>query len=625
MKKAVMLMLAASTAVAALAQNDEKSINLDSVVVTGSRYATPATSLPNTVSLIGRETLTETQRLNALPTLAELVPGLTVTQRGIMGFGVSGGAAGGINMRGLSSGVGQILVLIDGHPQYQGVYGHSIADSYQTMGIDRVEVLRGPASMLYGSNAMGGVINIVTRGMHTDGVKTNVNLGGGSYGTWQAEASNQVRAGKFSSTVAGQYSKTDGHRDNMGFEQFGGYMKLAYDFSEHWNIFADGNITRFIGSHPGTVSEPMLEADQWITRANAMLGVENHYEKTSGRISVYDNFGFHKINDGYKIKGGKPQTEFFRSKDALAGVSWYQNLNLFTGSNITLGMDYNHIYGRAYYTDRETGEWVTTGKRAIQSAHTHMNEVAGYVDIRQDFTKWLTVDAGVRFDHHSVAGNEWIPQVGIVARPVNNGEIKAMVSKGFRNPSTKELYLYKVANHDSLRAERMWNYELSWKHHVADGRVTYGVNLFMMKGDNMIVNNGVQNVNTGDFKNYGAELEAAWRINSHWSLNTNHSYLHMDTPIIETPKYKGYLGATMHYSKWTANVGIQHFNGLYTAVGKDEQKENFTLLSAMVKYRLGKVASVWLKGENLLNQSYEYINGYPMPKASVMGGVNFTF
>ena len=82
-----------------------------------------------------------------------------------------------------------MLVLIDGHPQYQGIYGHPIADSYQTLMAERVEVLRGPASVLYGSNAMGGVLNIVTRSMHEDGVKTHINLGAGSYGTVQTEAS----------------------------------------------------------------------------------------------------------------------------------------------------------------------------------------------------------------------------------------------------------------------------------------------------------------------------------------------------------------------------------------------------------------------------------------------------
>lgn len=592
---------------------------LNEVLVTGTRSATTSRNLPVTVSVIDREALTANERTNILPTLTELVPGMMVTQRGVMGFGVSGGAAGGIGVRGLAAGTGQVLVLVDGHPQYQGVFGHSIGDSYQTMMAEKVEVVRGPASVLYGSNAMGGVINIVTRGMKHDGMQTHLNIGAGSYGTVQTEISNQYRKGRFSSTIAAQYGRSDNHRPRMGFEQYGGYAKVAYDISNNWNAFADVDITHFNASYPGTEQKPLFEADQWITRGVATLGIENHYEKTNGRISVYDNFGIHKINDGYN-EGAKPQSELFRSKDALAGVSWYQTVQPLDLTTITLGMDYQHIYGRAYYTSRETGEIVTTGRRGMQSTHTHSNEIAGYMDVRQDITSWLTLDAGIRLDNHSAAGTEWIPQFGMVVKPVANGTFKATVSKGFRNPTTKELYLYGTAN-DSLKAERMWNYEIAWRQSLCNGAVTYGLNLFLMEGDNMIatvpMNGASKNINTGEFLNRGAELEASWRINSHWRLNTNHTLLHMDNPIEGNAKYKGYLGADMHYGKWTATAGIMQIDGMQKVA-----KETFTLVNATLGYQLCNNVRLWVKGDNLLSRKYEYISGYPMPGATFMGGVN---
>ena len=234
-----LLLMAATQIQAQIDTTDVASqYQMDEVVVTGSREATDVRHLPMTVNVVGRAKLTENQRVNILPTLTEQVPGLFVTQRGMFGYGVSNGGSGSISMRGISAGAGQLLVLIDGHPQYQGIYGHSIADAYQTMMAERVEVLRGPASVLYGSNALGGVINIVTRGMKQDGMKTNINLGAGSYGTFQAEVSNQYRSGKFSSTVAAQYARTDNHRPRMGFEQYGGYVKIGYDLNENWNIYA---------------------------------------------------------------------------------------------------------------------------------------------------------------------------------------------------------------------------------------------------------------------------------------------------------------------------------------------------------------------------------------------------
>ena len=601
------------------AQKD--SIALKELVVTGTRNAVDVRHLPITVSVVGRETLTEQHQASVLPTVMQQVPSLFVTSRSMMGYGVSTGAAGGINLRGISGGAGQLLVLIDGHPQYQGIYGHPISDSYQTLMAERVEVLRGPASVLYGSNAMGGVLNIVTRAAsaNRDGVKTTINLGAGSYGTVQAEAANQIRSGRFSSTVAAQYGRTDNHRPRMGFEQYGGYMKLGYDLSEHWNTYIDANITHFNASYPGSVSSPLFDADQWITRGVVSAALENHYQNTNGAVSVYSNFGRHKIDDG-TADPTKPTQRFFRSKDALTGVSWYQSAQLFEGNRLTAGVDYQHIYGNAYYTSKQTGEVLDTPNK--QSAKSYRNEIAGYVDFRQDLTEWLTVDAGIRVDHHSVVGTEWIPQAGVVVRPMSTGEVKAMVSKGFRNPTMREMYLYPPSN-EELEPERMWNYELSWRHRM--GAFNYGLNLYYIKGDNMIQTVNRKNVNTGEIENYGIELEAAWRMNRWWSLTTNHSLLHMEHAVVAAPEYKGFLGANYHRDRWSVVAGLQYINGLYTAVGENETKENFCLLNASVSYAVAKNISLWLRGENLLAQSYEINLGYPMPRATVMGGVQLSF
>lgn len=212
----------------AMAGKPSDPIHIGEVVVTGTRNETDVRHLPLTVSVIDRQEIEQSMQPSVLPILTQQVPGLFITSRGIMGYGVSNGAAGGIALRGLSGGSGRMMVLIDGHPQYAGIFGHPISDAYQSFLAERVEVLRGPASVLYGSNAMGGVINIVTRQLHEEGVKTNVNLGYGSFNTLQSEVTNRIRKGRFTSLISGSYNRTDGHRSNMGFEQYGGYAKLGY-------------------------------------------------------------------------------------------------------------------------------------------------------------------------------------------------------------------------------------------------------------------------------------------------------------------------------------------------------------------------------------------------------------
>ena len=615
---------------AALSLHAEETLRdttqMNEVVVTGSRAATDIRHLPMTVNTISRDRLLANERTSVLPTIMEEVPGVVLTSRGMMGYGVSTGSSGSINVRGLSSGAGQMLVLIDGHPQYQGIFGHGIADAYQTMIADRVEVLRGPASLLYGSNAMGGVVNIVTRQLEAreDGKlsqHTTINAGAGSYGSVQVEGSNQLRAGRFTSTVAAQYQRSDNHRPNMGFEQYGGFLSLGYKLSDHWNASAMADITHFNASNPGSVTAPKYDNDQSITRGSANLVVENNYEKTSGAISIYNNYGNHHIDDGYEA--GKPQqTDYFRSRDAVAGVSLYQSVMATKTTRVTAGIDYQHIYGHAWYEDKATGATNATDQRKMQSTHGHANEVAGYADVRQEITKYVTLNAGLRYDYHSKAGGEWIPQAGLVVRPIETGEFKFMFSKGFRNPTYKDLYLYGTANAD-LRAESMLNYELSWRQRLLDSRLTYGVNLFLIDGKNMIqvVVPRTPAQNVGEFRNMGVEVEAAWKVNDHWRLSTNHSYLHMDNAIVGAPDYKGYIGADCVNGKFSATAGFQQLVGLYTQNGDNPVQENASLLHMTLGYRICPQLKIWAKGENLLAQQYEINLGYPMPKATFMGGV----
>lgn len=609
-----------------------RTYDISEVVVTGTRSKTDIRHLPMTVSVVSREKIEQTFQPSLLPILTEQVPGLFVTSRGIMGYGVSDGAAGGLSLRGLSGGTGRLMVLIDGHPQYMGLMGHPIADSYQSLMAERVEVLRGPASVLYGSNAMGGVVNIVTRRMQEEGVRTNANIGYGSYNTLQSELTNRIRKGRFSSVLSGSYNRSDGHRADMGFEQYGGYAKLGYDLSDNWNVRADVNITHFNASQPGTVSRPMLDADQRITRGMTSFAIENNYDKSSGALSFFYNWGKHWINDGYTADpddSSNPRLYRFNSRDNMMGVSWFESFQLFKGNRLTAGVDYYYIGGEAWnkYVEGER-----TGERQ-DIADKKQDEIAGYVDFRQHIGRWLTFDAGLRVDHHSQIGTEWIPQVGLSFHLPHAIELKASASKGFRYPTIREMYMFPPQNPD-LKPERMWNYEVSLSQRLLEGRFSYGVNLFYIDGENLIVavpREGTTplNINTGAIKNYGAEVQVSYRIDTHWSVDANYSYLNMKNPVLAAPEHKLYAGASYTRGRWSLATGVQCVAGLYTSVVTNgqgsETTEDFVLWSVRGQYRASKWLDIWARGENLLAQKYEINAGYPMPRATVMAGMNLNF
>lgn len=606
------------TAVTSAAQEADslRTYPIDEAVVTGTRNRTDVRHLSQTVSVVNRDKIEQTMQPSLLPVLNEQIPGLFTTARGIMGYGVSGGAAGGISLRGLSGGSARMMVLIDGHPQYAGIFGHPVADAYQTLLADRVEVLRGPASVLYGSNAMGGVINIVTRQPEGDGLRDRFHTGYGSYNTLETEAGAMLRNGRFSANVSASYNRTDGHRENMGFSQYGGYAKLGYQFTDNWQLLADLDLTHFDASCPGPVSAPLIDADQGITRGMTSLSVGNDYGKTSGALSFFYNWGRHSIGDGHKADVIIIDPYTFESYDDMMGVSLYQSAVLFEGNRTTVGADWFRYGGKAW------NDYQMQPHKDLVDKHE--TELAAYFDFRQHIGSVLTLNAGLRADHHSRIGTEWVPQAGAAAHLPHHIEVKASVAKGFRYPILREMYMFPPQNPD-LKPESSWNYELAISQKLLGGRLSYGVNLFHIDAKNIILTlpnpsgAGKLNQNSGELHNSGAEIQAAWRISRAWSVNANYSYLHMKEPVIAAPEHKAYAGASWTEGRWSVSTGLQYVAGLYTSTSP-VQKEDFLLWNVRSSFKVCKWLDLWARGENLLAQKYEINAGYPMPGATIVAG-----
>ena len=629
--------LLAFTASAIETNDTLRSSTIDEVVITGTREATDVRQLSQTVNVIDREAIEETHRTSLLPLLTEQVPGLFITQRGYAGYGVSDGAAGTISMRGLTgSGTAvRTLVLIDGHPNYAGIFGHPVADSYQSPMTERVEVLRGPASMLYGSYAMSGVINIVTK-KPQDGTHAYLHAGYGSFNTAETEFSVNTQQGKLSAVASGSYNRTDGHRDRMNFEQFGGYAKLGYDISKNWNASANVDITRFKASQPGTIDNPYYDSNQDITRGTTALFIENSYARTSGAVSLFHSWGDHWINDGYGPNDPDPSKRDprlfrFTSYDEMMGVSAWQSVNLFEGNRITVGVDYYRYGGIVEYDSIE-------GRPKSLQVDKRESELAGYVEMRQDLGSWLTLNAGIRADRHFRIGTELIPQFGAAFHLPANAEVKLSVAKGFRYPTFKDNYLFPPQNPE-LEPESLWNYELAFSQTLFSGRLYYGINLFHMDVENTIQaipqpGVGPKNQNTGELKNSGVEVEASYLLSKAFSVNGNYSFLKMETPVVGAPKHKAYLGGSFSSNGWHASTGLQYINSLYTTpktlkpatvLANPDITEDFLLWNARVSYQLTDMIQLWVNGDNLLNTKYQINDGYPMPGFAFMAGINLSF
>ncbi len=591
-----------------------EATNLNEIVITGTRVPVSRDIIPVPITILHRNVIEQSKETSILPVLTQQVPGLFVTSRGMMGYGVSTGAAGNINMRGFSGGAGQVLVLIDGHPQYATLYGHPVADAYIASETQHVEVSRGAASILYGSNAMAGAINIITRKATSDGNRLSARLMGGSYGTQNYTITDSYRKGRFSGVVSGNYERTDGERNNSEFDMWAGYVKLGYDFSEKWKLTGNVNISQANAQVPGQESRPLLDGTTDALRGMSGLTLENNYGSTRGAVNFYYNWGKHEINDGY-YAGGTPQPYLFNSTDYMGGVNIFQAVNLFKGNTITGGFDAK-LYGGNAYRDPV---------KEIYADHVKLNEMAGYILVQQELWRFM-VEAGLRLDHHSLYGTEWIPQAGISFKAAAQTHLKFSFSKGFRAPNMRELYMFAIAN-ENLLPERSFSYDFTVSQRLLRNRMSLELTLYYIKGDNMIESVDIggsryQNRNVGEFANKGVEFSLHYMILNNLTLSANYSYLDMEKAVTGAPRNKFYAGVTYSPRKFIFNVGAQVIDELYLITGKNPQTTDYTLVDARVAYRPLKWMEVFIKGDNLLNKTYETIAGYPMPGITVLGGVS---
>lgn len=605
-------------------------INLQGVVVSANKIQVNRNSVPLSISVIDREEIEASSESALLPVLSQRVPGLFVTQKGITGFGVNDGSAGTVNIRGVGQG-NKVLMLFDGQPQWAGIFGHALPDTYVASDVERVEVIRGPGSLMYGSNAMGGVVNIITRHHKQEGRRTQARIMYGSYNTQKYMVNNGYNIGNFSSFISLNHDRTDGHRPNSKFHITNGFANLGYKINEHYRVTGDLSLAKFKTQNPGEIDAPVLDYLVDVLRGTTSFALENHHEKTSGALRVFYNWGNHEVNDGYK-PGGTPRSYLFRSDDHNTGVLLYQSFRLVEGNTFTAGIDYKNWGGHAWNDS-------INGKKG-ELIDKSVNEVAGYVIMQQDLFDMLSINAGVRYEHNSVFGGEWVPQAGLTVRPFEGNVIRASFSKGFRSPNIREMYMWGAAN-DELKPENMLNYEVAVGQSFLDGRLYGEVTAFFIDGKNMIESVSVvpgqtypmKNRNVGTFTNKGIELEGRYQILRNLSMDMNYSYLHTSKALLAAPAHKLNVGATYSPGRFTFNANVQSVYDLYVRLENpankiSEVKENYTVLNARAAYRFGsrdKGLNLFVKGENLTATRYTINYGFPMPKAVFMGGIDVTF
>jgi iron complex outermembrane receptor protein len=576
---------------------------LDPVVVTATQTEALRSRVPNAISIISQADIRGSGETSVLSLISRHVPGAFVTERGVLGYGVAQGAAGTIMIRGAGGSPNtQVLVLTDGRPQMMGLMGHPLPDTYVSSGVERVEVIRGPASLLHGTNAMGGVVNLIYEKPSGPGYGLNA---GASYGTYQTGKFELSGAAGFDGggvVASGNHYQTEGHRPYASFKSNNGAVRGNVALSEHLALSGDVSLTGFRTYDPGPASAPCVNNWADITRGSGGFSLENVHGASQGAFKGFVSWGRHDLYDG------------FHSTDNTLGALLYQAVRLAQGNVTTAGIDFKRYGGVAEntITGQDYGEHFVT-------------EFGLYALLQQELVGFLNASVGIRVNHHSLFGWEPVPQFGLSAAVTSSTTLKASASKGFRSPTIRELYLFPAPT-PSLMPERMWNYEVGFLQALGEV-ATVEAAVFVAEGRGIILTTGAfPNLtlsNSGSFTHRG--LEFSGRVKLFPSLDIDFSYGYLD-PGNETnanPRHKAYCGGALSVARFTLSAGLQYVAGLYGDNFQRKPLPDYALLNArLTSLPLGGL-SAYLAVENILDRHYQILYDYPMPGTTVFLGLNW--
>lgn len=583
------------------------TIRIDEVVISGNRIEVARTNSPVTVSVINSKLINSQEEANILPVVSKATPGLFVSEIGVAGYALGNGISGQISIRGVGgSPNARVMMLVDGQPQYMGVFGHPLPNFHMASNVERVEVVRGPASLLYGSNAMGGVINVISRQHQSDGISLEGHVSYGSFNTLKSGISTGYSKGGFTAGVRVNHNQTDGHRDTSAFAISNIHAYAGYKFNEKWSVRTGFTLADYAFEDPGSDQNPAALAFMGdITRRMLTLSVKNNYNHSQGGIYAFFNSGDHSFSDGWI------------SNDVNKGVNIFQAFETWKGGMVTTGLDLKNYGGEG-------------SSGFLADTFLTVNEAAGYILAEQALGKVLKLSAGARYGHHSNFGGEVVPQFGVTAKPLKGTTFKGLVSKGFRSPTIMEMYLF--APNAELGPERLWNYEVSVGQYLGPKSIFNG-SVYMINGSNLIVmqpnpNPGPPMIrsNGGNFSNWGIELETSLHPVRDLRVDLNYSYLNTDKKIYFAPKHQIYAGAIYQVGDFKLAANLKSVAGLYTLIDQEipenDLMESYLLLDTRIAYQVRKELQIFVAGKNLLNNSYQTVYGYPMPGINFLGGIS---
>jgi len=554
----------------------------------------------SSITIIDREEIEQSGASDVYELISGRVPGVFIDQRGIFNYGIGTGSSGTVSIRGLGGTPNdQVLVLIDGQPTKMGIFGHPIPDAYPLQDVERVEVLRGSHSLHYGDLAMGGVINIITRRLRTeDGISTRLLAGGGEYHSYQAGIQQAGKVGDFSYSASILRRETEGHRPNSAFRGWNANLKAGYHISENWQMVFNGWGADFSVEDPGPVSAPHTDDTRDVLRAGGGLTVYNTFDSTRGAFTAYGQRGKHDFTgyDGWK------------SNDRTIGLTGYQSFETVDDNVLEIGGDIQDSGGDGENVD-------------IDQDFGRFYETQGGIYLDDQHILWdlLTLQAGVRLDmvEHSTA--QWLPRFGARYQLTGSTVLHGQVSRGYRAPTIRDLYLYPPSSLD-LDPEEAWSSELGIRQSFGSF-ISIDLTGYYIDAENLIVYMPPRAENTGGLVNKGIELSSVITPCDWFEMLISYTYLDQNHRI---------EGLAPNVLNWINRViwreySLQSTTSLVDDLHFIDRNEDYCVTDLKLSYALKETAVFTFKINNIFDEDYDMVEGYPMPGRWLWGEVSVSF
>lgn len=570
----------------------------DSIVVVADRYRINLKNQAYNYQLVSKENIAPLAVHSALETVDMYFPSAYIMEKKVVGYGVGTAGSGQVYLRGQGGHPNTgVLVLLNGHPDFMGVFGHPLPDVYGLDDVEQVEILAGPASTVFGSQAQGGVINIVTRPDYKNPLRFRVESG--SYNTFNAALNLSHRIEQHGVYLSARRKITDGHIAQTGFESWHLQGGWEYQFSPQWELSVSGRYVPYSFDDPsrGENDAAALGTYGKIDRATGEIIVRNSSDRLQGSGQLYFNYGKHRFFDGYL------------SHDYTAGFSAYQYLKINGRFSVAAGTDLIQYGGKA----KNDFARLPNGQPVVNPEQHEMFSAGLYtLAFYQPFSS-LNLKAGLRYQHYSHPFQVVSPMAGLTWHI--SGQLSYFMSyqNGFRVPTLMELYLFPSANAD-LEKEQINSTETGLSYSYA------GNNLVSLVLYRNTIQDKIQNlafatpppmtkfINSASENQWGIESRCKQWFSNNISGQFSYSYLDAGNLLAFNPEHQFKYMISARLKNYRFNLFGKYVESLYTEnITRDnpdpQRIPDYHVLNLAVEANFG-IVNAHLKLLNLLDREY---------------------